>query len=113
MSVSPDQDELEGLEDSAVEAAQVWPDREFELVLRKAVARPEGGDLTSIMLREPTGAEWEDIMACEVALRRRYSVSRIGGVPMKLCALIGIGDLVRGEAYLTSFFDVGQAIGGR
>lgn len=111
MSVNPEDDDidLDALED----VAPAWPAREFELILRRPVTLPDGAEISSIMLREPTGAEWEEIMEHPVRSRRRFGISRVGGVPMKTCAAIGIGDLVRGEAYLTSFFEVGQAIGAR
>lgn len=105
-------EDLEGLA-RADDAPPAWPAPEWDLELRKPLAKKDGSTITSIMLREPTGAEWEDIMAHPVATRRRYSISRIGGVPMGDLAGVGIGDLVRGEAYLTSFFDIGQAIGAR
>jgi len=86
-----------------------WPDPEFELVLRKPVEHADE-TITSVMLREPTGGEWEEIFAQPEKLRRRYAVSRVGGIPMAVAAKIGIGDLVRGEAYLNSFFEVGLVI---
>lgn len=110
--MSPDADDLDGLE-IPIADLPAWPDAEWDLLLRKPLAKKDGATITSIMLREPTGAEWEEIMAHPVATRRRYSISIIGGVPMGDLARVGIGDLVRGEAYLTSFFDVGQAIGAR
>lgn len=112
MSPSPEDDELAGLADPSADELPPWPPAEFELILRKPVDSPDG-KIASIMLREPNGLEWEEIMATPTATRRRFGVSKIGGVPMKVCAQIGIGDLVRGEAYLTSFFDIGQVIGAK
>lgn len=87
-----------------------WPPEEFVLPLRQPVTHA-GETFTEVTLREPTGLEWEKILAQPEGLRRRFAVSHIGGVPMAACALIGIGDLVRGENYLNSFFEVGQVIG--
>jgi hypothetical protein len=74
-----------------------WPEPEFELILRTPIERPDGSVVASIMLREPTGAEWEAINEQPLPLRRRYAISRIGGLPMAVTAKMGIGDLVRGE----------------
>lgn len=73
----------------------------------------EDGDqaITSLSLREPTMAEYEEIMATPAALRIRKTVSIISALPMNVVAKIGVGDVVRAEAYCSSFFDIGQVIG--
>ena len=90
--------------------AIAWPADRFELELRKPVQFADE-TFSVLMLREPTCGEWEEIFAQPVQLRRRFAVSRIAGIPMKAVAMMGIGDVLRGEAYLNSFFEVGQAIG--
>jgi hypothetical protein len=87
-----------------------WPEAEFDLVLRRPITVGED-TVDRLQLHEPDGGQWEDIMAHSVATRRRYAVSRVSGVPMAACKQIGIGDLVRAEEYLNSFFEVGRAIG--
>lgn len=108
MSLNSEDEDL-GL-DLADGAGPTWPEPEFDLPLRKPLDLPDGA-ISSLHLREPTGSEWEQIMAQPVATRRRYAVSLIAGVPMKACGAIGIGDLVRGEEYLNGFFEVGRTIG--
>jgi hypothetical protein len=106
MSLNSDEDELD------LEPAErpQWPEPEFDLPLRKPLDLPDG-PVDSLRLREPTGFEWEQIMATAVATRRRFAVSLIAGIPMKACGQIGIGDLVRAEEYLNGFFAVGRTIG--
>lgn len=86
-----------------------WPEPDLTVPLRRPVEF-KGETYEHLQLREPTGAEWELIFAHPVKTRRRFGVSLISGVPMGACALMGIGDLVVAEAYLNSFFEVGQAI---
>jgi hypothetical protein len=90
-----------------------WPEPEFELLLRKPVEQPGGEPLTSIMLREPTCAEWDAIHAQPIAQRRRFSVHKITGLPMAVISQVGIGDMAIAENYITSFFAIAQEIGGR
>lgn len=89
-----------------------WPEPEFELVLRKPI-KVADETVSTILLREPTTGEWEQMMAHPVPTRRRYCVSLIGAVPFKALAAAPIGDLVRGEEYINSFFEVGVAIGAK
>ena len=89
---------------------QPWPPAEFELVLRKPISL-EGVTVDRLQLREPTCWEWEQIVGRAVSEQRRFGVQLISGVSTKLIAQMGIGDVVRAERYLLSFFEVGQAIG--
>lgn len=103
---------IEDDEEFEAAAPPEWPEPEFELTLRKPVTFKDE-TYSVVLLREPTGAEWEEMLAQPTAIRRRFMISKVGGIPMAATALIGIGDLVRGETYLMSFFDTGQAIGAR
>lgn len=104
----PSDAELEDLVEPATGAA--WPPAEFELVLRKPVSL-DGVTVDRLQLREPTCWEWEQIVGQKVENQRRFSIQLISGVSSKLIAQMGIGDVVRAERYLLSFFEVGQAIG--
>lgn len=100
------------MEDDQIKSGDLiaWPPADFDMPLRAPVSL--GGETyDSLSLREPTGDEWEKILAVPEAQRRRKAVSLVAGVPMGACALMGIGDLVRAEAYLNSFFETGQLIG--
>lgn len=87
-----------------------WPPETFELMLRKSVTHL---DVTydRLSLREPTDQEFEQIMKAPEGTKRRFAVSLVTGIPSGAIAQMGIGDTVRAEAYLLSFFDIGQAIG--
>lgn len=87
-----------------------WPPAEFELRLRRPVTWKEE-TFESLPLREPTLAEFERILAQPEAKRRCASVSIVTGIPEGAVRMMDIGDVVRAEAYLTSFFDIGQVIG--
>lgn len=87
-----------------------FPPAEFELVLRKPVEHA-GETYDRLHLREPTDEEWEKIMSKPDREHRRFGLALISGVPEKAIAKIGIGDTVRGEAYLASFFDIGRVRG--
>lgn len=96
--------------DDAPEVDIQFPPEEFELVLRKPVEL--GGETYDrLQLREPTDEEWEKVMAAPDGKRRRVGLALVSGIPEKAIAKMAIGDTVRGEAYLTSFFDIGQVIG--
>lgn len=90
---------------------EAWPADRFEIELRKPVEL-KGESYEVLSLREPTGAEWEEIFEHPLKTRRRFAISRIAGVPMGVTGQVGIGDLIRGEAYLNSFFELGQTIRG-
>lgn len=87
-----------------------WPPETFELTLRKPVIFK---DLSydALSLREPTDREFELIMKAPEGERRRTAIALVAGIPAGAVALMGIGDTVRAEAYLLSFFDIGQVIG--
>ncbi len=101
-------DELPGL---GAAGETVWPVTPWSLPLRAALVTAADETVTHLHLREPTVAEFEQIIAWPLATRRRYSVSLITGLPMGDVARVAVGDVVRAEAYLTSFFDIGQVIG--
>ena len=103
----PSEDEIEGHEAAPSPA---WPPAEYELVLRKPVTL-DGVTVDRLQLREPTCWEWEQIVAQPIEKQRRYGVQLITGVSINLVAKMGIGDVVRAEKYLLSFFDMGQSIG--
>jgi hypothetical protein len=103
----PSEDEFEDLEAAVAEA---WPPGEFELVLRKPVSL-DGVTVDRLQLREPTCWEWEQIVAQPIDKQRRFGVQLISGVSIKLIAQMGVGDVVRAEKYLLSFFEVGLRIG--
>lgn len=106
-------DELSSPPDEDLAAEEIkWPAAEFELKLRRPIKIVDE-EVDTILLREPTGEEWEKMIAHPAPTRRRYGVSLIGGIPMKSAAQILIGDLVRGEEYLNSFFEVGLTIGAK
>jgi hypothetical protein len=92
-------------------AKPTWPQADWEMPLRKALTLPEGGEIASLQLREPTEAEWETAKAKEPALQRRSLIAAVSGVPVQVVARMGIGDAVRAEEYLSSFFAAGLAIG--
>lgn len=87
-----------------------WPPAEFELMLRAPVELA-GQTYDRLPLREPTDDEWTKIMAAPEGQRRRLGIFLVTGIPQGAVAKMGIGDTVRAEAYLSSFFDIGQAIG--
>lgn len=95
--------------ETLVRAEPAWPAPTFDLTLREPVEF-KGETYETIRLREPTGQEWEDIFEHPAKTRRRFAISRIGGVPMQVTAMIAIGDLLRGEGYLNAFFELGQTI---
>lgn len=117
MSRTPDDDtdpgagagETDG--EAAADFALAWPAPTWDMELRAPLVTKAEETLTHLNLREPTMAEFETIMAWPAATRRRKAVSLIAAVTMDDVARIGVGDVVRAEAYLTSFFDVGQVIG--
>lgn len=88
-----------------------WPPETWLMPLRRTLKTKADETIASLSLREPTMDEFEQIMRHPAETRRRFSVSLIAGLPMSEVAKIGVGDVVRAEAYLTSFFDVGQVIG--
>lgn len=88
-----------------------WPQPEWDMPLRKPVPLLEGGEVASLSLREPTDAEWEEAQGKERGLARRFLISKVCGLPLQVVARIGIGDTIRAEEYLVSFFAFGQAIG--
>lgn len=108
MSETPD-DIADGA--AAPDFIVAWPPATWDMPLRKPLVTAADETVTHLNLREPTMDEFEQIMAWPEATRRRKSVSLIACLTMKDVAKIGVGDVVRAEAYLTSFFDVGQVIG--
>lgn len=90
-----------------------WPDPTLFLELRTPVENADGTPVTVLQLREPTGAEWDEILAHPDASRRRFGVSKVSGLPMATVGKIGIGDLLVAEDYMLSFFDIGQEIAAR
>jgi hypothetical protein len=98
-----DGEEILGAEEIA------WPPEELEIELRKPVEF-KGEVYDRLRLREPTVAQWEKIMAEPRESARRFAVSLVAGVPMAAVGLMGIGDIVRAEEYLSSFFEAGQKI---
>ena len=111
MSRTEDEADLGGedLGDFLAAEGPAWPPAEFLLELRRPITFKEE-TFSVLSLREPTGGEWEEIFDHPTKTRRRFAVSRIAGIPMGAAALIGIGDLVRADNYLASFFEVGQKI---
>lgn len=87
-----------------------WPPATFELMLRKPVTFA-GEVYDRLSLREPTDAEMETIFKAPEGTARRVSIATVTGIPTGAVALMAIGDTVRAEAYLLSFFDIGQVIG--
>lgn len=86
-----------------------WPADELDMPLRKPVT-VAGETVTSLKLREPTCAEWEDCLAQPSIKQRRHIVSTVSGIPAGIVATMGIGDVTRAEEYLMRFFEVGQRI---
>lgn len=109
MFETPDDDVSAGAAEG--EFAITWPASTWDMPLRKSLVTAADETITHLNLREPSMDEFEQIMAWPATTRRRKSVSLIAGLPMNEVAKIGVGDVVRAEAYLTSFFDVGQVIG--
>ncbi|MCW5761036.1 MAG: phage tail assembly protein, partial [Phenylobacterium sp.] len=70
-----------------------------------------GETVTHLHLREPTGDEWEQMCRWPEATRRRHAIELITAIPKGDLGKVGIGDLVRAEVYLGSFFDIGQVLG--
>lgn len=103
------------IEDEAADGSDVpdgpqWPPSELVLVLRSPVTDKAGSEIAELHLREPTDDEWTKFSDHPEATRRRYAISTIAKIPMEAAAKIAIGDAVRAEAYLGSFFEFGQAI---
>ena len=104
--------QTDGLEDLADAEPPAWPAATWDMPLRVALKLPDDSRIERLQLREPTCQEWEEIQAHPTPTRRRYAVSRIAGVPMNAMANMGIGDVVRAEEYIASFFGVGLSIRG-
>ena len=101
--------ELHTGQEGEPDQAQTWPEPTLDIVLRNPVTIGEE-TYDRLCLREPTAGEWEEIFAHPSATRRRYAVSRIAGVPMNAVKVMGVGDVVRAEAYLSSFFNIAQVM---
>lgn len=87
-----------------------FPPPRFEMPLRKPVTLGDEPVIETLVLREPTCEEWEEINEHPLVTRRRYAISRICAIPMAAVAKMGIGDVQRAENYIFAFFEVGQTI---
>lgn len=91
-------------------AALAWPPSAVEMELRMPIEFADA-QISTLSLREPTCGEWEEILAAPDHQQRRKAVSLVAGIPMKAIAMMGIGDVVRAEEYISAFFEIGQKIG--
>lgn len=94
----------------AAPLAPQWPPAELVLTLRAPVTDKAGTEYAELHLREPTDDEWTKFSEHPEETRRRFAIHTIAKIPMEVAARLGIGDAVRAEAYLGSFFEFGQAI---
>lgn len=102
--------EVIGFGEASPAEGDTWPASAWDMPLRTPVQHA-GVTYDRLSLREPTDAEFEQIMAQPDGKKRRFAISYITGVPTEVVDVIGIGDTVRAEAYLLSFFGIGQGSG--
>jgi hypothetical protein len=77
---------------------------EWAMPLRKPVQLGDMEPITSILLREPTGAEWllwEKLTGVEANIK---AISTVAGVPEQVVGKLGTRAIVKAAAFLERFF---------
>jgi hypothetical protein len=76
---------------------------ELVIDLRKPVTLG-GESWSTLVLREPTGAEWIEFGKTPGVEGNIKAIALISGVPLPAVKMVGVRDLKRGTEYLDRFF---------